>query len=58
MPKTRAEFWGEKFEKNVNRDNRVKSDLRKNGWQSLTIWQCELRDPDALARRLNGFLAS
>jgi DNA mismatch endonuclease (patch repair protein) len=58
MPKTRAEFWQEKFEKNVNRDNRVKRELRKNGWRTLTIWQCELQNPDGVARRLSEFLDS
>src|ERR1700722_10570601 len=58
MPKTRIEFWHEKFEKNVDRDNRVKKELKKNGWRSLIIWQCELQDPDGLATRLKGFLHS
>ncbi|WP_158749971.1 very short patch repair endonuclease [Acidobacterium sp. S8] len=58
MPKTRAEFWQEKFEKNVNRDKQVKRELRKNRWRTLTIWQCELRDPDGVVKRLSEFLGS
>jgi G:T-mismatch repair DNA endonuclease (very short patch repair protein) len=40
----------------LDRDNRVKTELRKNGWRSLTIWQCELQDHDGLAMRLKEFL--
>ena len=58
MPDTRAEFWQAKFEKNVNRDNWVERELRKNRWRTLTIWQCELQDPDGVAKRLSAFLDS
>jgi DNA mismatch endonuclease (patch repair protein) len=58
LPKTRVEFWREKFEKNVTRDNRVRRALRRNGWRVLTIWQCELHDPARLTRRLSEFLGA
>jgi DNA mismatch endonuclease, patch repair protein len=46
-----------KFELNVARDLRTKLQLRKLGWRVLTIWECELRAPARLSRRLDAALA-
>lgn len=40
-PKTRTEFWQEKFTKNVARDRKVIADLERLGWRVMTIWECE-----------------
>src|SRR4051812_10302481 len=42
-PKTRGEFWSEKFAANVARDERAQAELAKLGWRVLVIWECELR---------------
>lgn len=50
-PKTRIDFWNEKFKKNVERDQRDGDALRKQGWNVLIIWECQtknLTDLDAL----------
>jgi len=41
-PKTRKEFWMEKFEKNKARDRRNSRQLKENGWHVIVIWACEL----------------
>jgi DNA mismatch endonuclease (patch repair protein) len=41
-PKSRAEFWLPKFEKNVARDLLVTRTLRKAGWRVVRIWECQL----------------
>jgi DNA mismatch endonuclease (patch repair protein) len=51
-PKTRQEFWGEKFERNMERDQTVKRDLRLLGWRVLTVWECETRKAEKLSKRL------
>ena len=56
-PKTRVEFWESKFAANVARDKRTERELKKHGWSVLTVWQCQLRDPERLARRLDDFLS-
>ena len=56
MPKTRPEFWRQKLEGKVERDERKLVKLRELGWQCLVIWECETRDPEALAGRLGKFL--
>lgn len=57
-PKTRVEFWQEKFDRNVERDQRKERELRDAGWDVLTIWECETRDRAELARKLGDWLAS
>ena len=54
-PKTRPEFWQEKFDANVARDEQTERTLVGEGWKVLTIWQCELNDTERLTRRLNVF---
>ncbi len=57
LPKSRVEFWNAKFAANVARDRRARRELKKLGWQVLTVWQCELKDQSKLAERLDEFLA-
>jgi len=55
-PKTRAEFWEEKFARNRERDARLSKAAADAGWKTLTIWECETRDREALTKRLVMFL--
>lgn len=49
MPKTRTDFWTEKFRRTVERDQVKQSELESLGWQVLTVWECELNaDPSRL----------
>lgn len=56
LPKSRLDYWQPKLEKNVNRDRTKIEQLESLGWRSLTVWQCELGDLDALTARLRAFL--
>lgn len=51
-PKTRVEFWSAKFASNVDRDRQNVAELERQGWRVLIVWQCELRDPEAVTARL------
>lgn len=42
-PATRKAFWREKFARNVARDKRTATALRRAGWRVLTVWECALR---------------
>lgn len=42
-PKTRTEFWLEKFDKNVKNDQIKQEKLRKLGWKVIVIWECEIK---------------
>ena len=52
MPKTHMEYWTEKFQKNIERDERTSRELKDNGWRVVTIWECELKDKDKLKKKL------
>lgn len=56
-PKTRVDFWEGKFAANVARDKRTERELKKLGWSVLTVWQCQLKEPERLAKRLDDFLS-
>lgn len=56
MPKMRVEFWRDKFDRNVERDNRKERQLREAGWDVLTIWECETKETLALKNKLESWL--
>lgn len=43
IPKTRSEWWREKLEGNVARDQRKQAELRELGWKIRVIWECQLK---------------
>lgn len=51
-PKSRTSYWEEKFQSNVQRDRRIEAELANLGWRVMTIWECETKHPDRLARAL------
>lgn len=55
-PKSRLEFWGPKLARNRARDIEVEARLTESGWNVLTLWECELRDGEAVAARVRDFL--
>jgi DNA mismatch endonuclease (patch repair protein) len=56
IPATRTDFWTAKIHGNRERDERALAALEKLGYRCLVVWQCEMRDTDALRRRLAAFL--
>ncbi|RWE74179.1 DNA mismatch endonuclease Vsr [Mesorhizobium sp.] len=50
-PKSNVEYWNEKFERNVKRDEKVRRELSELGWRVFVIWECETR-PAALMRAI------
>jgi DNA mismatch endonuclease (patch repair protein) len=57
IPKSRHSFWIPKLEGNRQRDLANEAELTANGWKCLTVWECELRDKDAIAFRLEHFFS-
>lgn len=54
MPSTRAEFWQEKFDGNVERDRRNRTALEAAGWTVITVWECDLKaDADRIVEQLS-----
>jgi DNA mismatch endonuclease (patch repair protein) len=43
VPKTRTEWWQEKFTRNVERDTLAIQELENDGWRVLVVWECQVR---------------
>ena len=56
LPKSRLDFWRNKLEGNRRRDLENQEALRALGWDFLILWECELKDKDALSVRIREFL--
>ncbi|MTK06643.1 MAG: DNA mismatch endonuclease Vsr [Hungatella sp.] len=41
-PKSRTDFWLEKFNKNVENDKKHTNMLISDGWNVIILWQCEI----------------
>ena len=56
MPRSRLNFWLPKLDGNRRRDVRNQRKLRSMGWRYLIVWECQIRKPDALIKRVSKFL--
>jgi DNA mismatch endonuclease, patch repair protein len=43
IPKSNADYWTHKFEKNLQRDAAHQQALEALGWRVIVVWECELR---------------
>lgn len=41
-PKTRTDFWQEKFDKNVANDKKNTEKLESMGYKVIVVWECEI----------------
>ncbi|MGO7997856.1 very short patch repair endonuclease [Rhizobium ruizarguesonis] len=55
-PRSNSDYWLPKLSRNVARDAIAQEHLQEAGWKVLTIWECELKDSETTASRLNEFL--
>jgi DNA mismatch endonuclease (patch repair protein) len=55
LPKSRLDFWGPKLERNRERDRDAVRSLKRDGWQVMIIWECQIKTAD-LADRIKKFL--
>lgn len=43
IPKTNTEFWLNKINRNIERDNENFNTLEKTGWKVIVVWECQLK---------------
>ncbi|MCY3883495.1 MAG: DNA mismatch endonuclease Vsr [Gammaproteobacteria bacterium] len=53
VPKTNTEFWIEKFDRNVQRDQVNLEKLKDAGFEVIVLWECELRSSSRLEETLS-----
>ena len=57
LPRSHTGFWKRKFENNRRRDKEKTTQLRREGWKVLTIWECRLKkDPRRAINRVRQVL--
>ena len=56
MPGSRLDYWTPKLERNLVRDAATRKLLEEQGWGVLVVWECELRNSQALSKTMRQFL--
>ncbi len=57
-PKANRAYWTAKIARNRARDIAARSALEAAGWRVECVWECALKDREALAERIAGWLAA
>lgn len=52
LPKTNVDYWTKKLQRNAQRDKAARQILKRSGWRSAVIWECQAKDADQLDRIL------
>ncbi|HUZ45643.1 MAG TPA: very short patch repair endonuclease [Terriglobia bacterium] len=55
LPASNREYWEAKRLRNVERDKQTRRDLRRSGWKSLVVWECQA-SKDTTRNRVRKFL--
>lgn len=56
LPRSRQDYWAQKFATNKERDARNLAEVCATGWDALVVWECEVKDLAGLAAGLRAFL--
>lgn len=51
-PKSNTDYWNNKIDRNLTRDANNSDLLRGLGWQPIIVWECELKSPEIVIRKL------
>lgn len=54
--RSNADYWAAKIDRNQRRDAASLDALDQRGWRTLVVWECELKNTEALEPRLLAFL--
>jgi DNA mismatch endonuclease, patch repair protein len=58
MPTANGDLWELKFRNTVERDRSIMRRLRREGWEALVVWECQLSasQRESLIKRMRRFL--
>lgn len=56
LPRSRTEYWVDKFARNRERDTNNLAAIADLGWDAEVVWECEVKDLVSLEGRLIQFL--
>lgn len=59
-PRSNTNYWLPKLQRNQTRDKAATTALKRLGWKTLTIWECQIQPgaENRLMRRIRTFLES
>ena len=55
-PRSNMKFWEQKLDRNIKRDRTVRQQLKKIGWKTLTLWECQIGNEKYLINRIHNFI--
>ena len=55
-PASNTDYWNAKLDRNMARDESNLAALKELGWETFVVWECAIRDQDALLETLKSFL--
>ena len=64
IPKSRSQYWKDKFDYNVSRDIKTQNEYHNRGIKCLVVWECAIKkvkkekNPDSLMLEIKEFLES
>ncbi|MEK6333429.1 MAG: DNA mismatch endonuclease Vsr [Acidobacteriota bacterium] len=50
-PKSNADYWNRKIDRNLARDAANALLLKKAGWKRIVVWECQLKHPESTLRK-------
>jgi len=56
-PKSKLDFWENKFKRTIERDRTNIEDLKKKGWNVLIVWECETKNIAGIEEALKDLLS-
>jgi len=56
MPKTNRGYWVKKLHRNVAKQKQDLIDLKGRGFKTLIVWECQVKKPKALEKRIKSFI--
>lgn len=57
LPSTNLDYWAAKLARNRQRDEDTLVELRRLGWSTYIVWECQLRELESLRAELLRFLS-
>ncbi len=56
VPRSNSDYWKPKLERTKKRDRDNIANLNELGWKVLVVWECQVKDQDAISSQIEQFL--
>lgn len=56
IPSSNSQFWLDKISRTKLRDSTNRKLLKQAGWRVLVLWECQIKDPEQLERKVRGLM--